>query len=78
MNSVLIQEIDKTYRHVYFVGKVFIGAEARYHKIEKLSLVIALVSKLRPYFQGQKMFVKSNYHVHQVLKKPDLKRRMVS
>lgn len=53
MSSVLIQEIDKAEKPVYFVNKVFRGAEARYQKIEKLALSVVIVErKLRPYFQG--------------------------
>lgn len=64
---------------MYFISKVFIGAKARYQKIEKLVLAFVVVArKLRPYFQGHKILVNTNYHVHQVLKNPYLAGRMVS
>lgn len=64
---------------MYFVSEVFKGVEARYQKIEKLVLdVIVAVRKLRQYFQGHKILVKTNYPIFQVLKKPDLAGRMVS
>lgn len=64
---------------MYFVRKVFRGAAAYYQNIEKLMLaIIIVVRKLRPYFQDQKVLVKTNYHVRKFLKKTDLVGRMVS
>lgn len=40
--------------------------------------VVLAARKLRPYFQGRKILVKTNYHVQQVLKKPNLAEIMVS
>lgn len=79
MSSVFFQEINKIDMHVYFLVKVFKGAEARYQKIEKMALaIIVAVRKLRPYFQGYKIFVNTNYHILQLLKKSYLEGRMVS
>lgn len=79
MISVLVQEIDKAERHMYFVIKVFKGAEMRYQKIEKLGLAIVItVRKLKPYFQGHNILVTTNYPIHQVFKKPDLAGRLIS
>jgi len=64
---------------MYFVSKVFKGAELRYQKIERLALEIITTSrKLRHYFQSHKIIVKMNYPVKQVLSKLDLAGRMVS
>lgn len=64
---------------MYFIRNVFRGAKARYQKIEKLKLVVVVAKrKLRTYFQGHKIFVKTSYHIRQVLKKPNLVRRMIS
>lgn len=60
MSSVLIKDIGRAKRPMYFVIKVFRGAEARYPKIEKLVLVVIVGErKLRPYFHGHKTFVKT-------------------
>jgi len=79
MSSVLTEDSEEGERPVYFVSKVFKGAELRYQKIERLALaIITTARKLRPYFQSHKIMVKTNYPVKQVLSKPDLARRMVS
>lgn len=63
---------------MYFIRKLFRGAEACYQKIEKFVLVVVAVRKLISYFQSHKILVKTNYLIRQVLKKLDLERRMVS
>jgi len=79
MSSVLTEDSEEGERSVYFVSKVFKGAELRYQKIELLALaIITTARKLRPYFQSHKIIVKTNYPVKQVLSKSDLARRMVS
>jgi len=40
--------------------------------------IVTTTRKLQPYFQGQKIIVKSIYAIKQVLKKPDLAGRMVA
>jgi hypothetical protein len=48
-------------------------------KIEKLSLaIICTARRLRQYFQSHQIIVKTDYPIKQVLKKPDLARRMVA
>lgn len=79
ISLVLIQETDKAERHVHFVSKVFKGAESQYYNIERVSLaVMIIVRKLRPYFQGHRVMVKTNYDIRQVLKNPYLTGRMIS
>lgn len=74
MCSVFFQEIDKAEKPVYFVRKFCKGTYESYYKIEKLALVVVIaVRKLQPY-----LLVKTNYMIHQVLKKTNLMRRMVS
>jgi len=68
MSSVLTEDLEEGERPVYFVSKVFKGAELRYQKIERLALaIITTAIKLRPYFQSHKIIVKMNYPVKQVL-----------
>jgi len=75
----LTEDSEEGERPVYFVSKVFKGAELRYQKIEHLALtIITTARKLRPYFQSHKIIVRTNYPVKQVLSKPDLEGRMVS
>lgn len=58
MRSDLVQEIEKEKKPVYFILKVFRGLEVRYWKIKKLALVVIVTTrKLKPYFQGHKIFV---------------------
>lgn len=64
MSSIIVQKTNNAEKPVYFVSKVFRCVEARYQKIEKLVLVIIVMArKLRPYSQGHKIFVKTNYHI---------------
>jgi len=79
MSSVLTEDLEEGERPLYFVSKVFKGAQLRYQKIERLALaIITTARKLRPYFQSHKIIVNTNYPVKQVLSKPNLARRMVS
>ncbi|WJX68109.1 hypothetical protein P8452_52511 [Trifolium repens] len=79
LSSALVQEIEGEERPVYFVSKIFKGAETRYQKIEKLSLaIICTARRLRQYFQSHQIIVKTDYPIKQVLKKPDLAGRMVA
>lgn len=79
MSLVLVKDTYMEERLVYFVSKVFRGLETHYLKIEHLTLVIIVAArKLRLYFQDHKIFVKTNFLVRQVLKKPNLKGRMIS
>ena len=61
LSSALVQEIKGEEKPIYFVSRTFKGAEAKYQKIEKLSLaVIATARKLRQYFQSHKIVVKTD------------------
>ncbi|GAU46453.1 hypothetical protein TSUD_402200 [Trifolium subterraneum] len=78
MSSALVQDIKGEERPVYFVSRIFKGAEIRYQKIEKLSLaVVTTARRLRHYFQSHKIVVKTDHPIKHVLKKPDLAGRMV-
>ncbi|GAU35844.1 hypothetical protein TSUD_63330 [Trifolium subterraneum] len=79
MSSALVQDIKGEERPVYFVSRIFKGAEIRYQKIEKLSLaVVTTARRLRHYFQSHKIVVKTDHSIKHVLKKPDLAGRMVA
>jgi hypothetical protein len=69
LSSTLVQEIKAGEKPIYFVSRTFKGAEAKYQKIEKLSLAVILTArKLRQYFQSHKVVVKTNYPIKNVLK----------
>ncbi|XP_057432183.1 uncharacterized protein LOC130724932 [Lotus japonicus] len=79
VSSVLLQEIKDDLRIIYFVSHALQGAEVRYQKIEKAALALIIFArKLRPYFQGFPVVVKTDLPLRQVLQKPDLAGRMVS
>ncbi|GAU32075.1 hypothetical protein TSUD_53430 [Trifolium subterraneum] len=79
MSSALVQDIKGEERPVYFVSRIFRGAEIRYQKIEKLSLaVVTTARRLRHYFQSHKIVVKTDHPIKHVLKKPNLAGRMVA
>ncbi|MCI74892.1 gag-pol polyprotein, partial [Trifolium medium] len=51
MSSALVQELEDEEKPVYFVSRVFQGAEVRYQKIEKLALAVVVTSRRpRQYF----------------------------
>ncbi|MCI32436.1 gag-pol polyprotein, partial [Trifolium medium] len=53
--------------------------EARYQRIERLSLALVVTArKLRQYFQSHKVVVKTDFPIKNVLRKPDLAGRMVA
>jgi len=77
--TILVEDSEAGEKPISFVSRVLKGAELRYQKIERLALaVVTTTRKLRPYFQGHKIVVKSNYPIKQVLGKPDLAGRMVA
>lgn len=52
--SLLVKGFESEEKPIYFISKVFRGAELRYQKIESLSLaVVTMARKLRPYCQSQ-------------------------
>ncbi|XP_026396131.1 uncharacterized protein LOC113290764 [Papaver somniferum] len=57
---------------VYFVSKSLTGAETRYKKIEKIALALLHASRrLKPYFQGRKIIVYSEYPLKRILERVD-------
>jgi hypothetical protein len=79
LSSAVVQETKGEEKPIYFVSRTFKGAEAKYQKIEKLSLAVVITArKLRQYFQSHKIVVKTDYPIKKVLRKPDLAGRMVA
>ncbi|RDX84094.1 hypothetical protein CR513_34903, partial [Mucuna pruriens] len=78
-SAAIVQEREGKQHPIYFISKVLQDAEKRYQKIEKTTLTLIIASRrLRPYFQGYPMVVQTDLPIKQVLRKPDLARRMVT
>ncbi|XP_025679162.1 uncharacterized protein [Arachis hypogaea] len=76
--AVLVREEWKVQQPIYFVSKAQ-GAELRYNKLEKLALALLTSSRrLRQYFQGHQVVVRTDQGIRQVLQKPDLAGRMMT
>ncbi|XP_016192281.1 uncharacterized protein LOC107633159 [Arachis ipaensis] len=79
MAAVLVREEGKIQQPVYFVSRALQGAELRYSKLEKLALALLTSSRrLRQYFQGHQVVVRTDQGIRQVLQKPDLAGRMMT
>lgn len=64
VSVVLVREELNAQSHVYYVNKRFLDAETRYSSIEKLVYsLIVVAKKLRPYFQAQKIKVRTTFHL---------------
>ncbi|XP_020963591.1 uncharacterized protein LOC107646053 [Arachis ipaensis] len=79
MTAVLVREEGKVQQPIYFVSKALQGAELRYSKLEKLALALLTSSRrLRQYFQGHQVVVRTDQGIRQILQKPDLAGRMMT
>nr|XP_025625182.1 uncharacterized protein LOC112717332 [Arachis hypogaea] len=77
--AVLVREEGRAQQPVYFVSRALQGAELRYNKLEKLVLALLTSSqRLKQYFQGHQVVVRTDQGIRQVLQKPDLARRMIT
>lgn len=79
ISYVLVQDSDEGERPIYFVSKVLKGEEIYYQNIKRLALeVVVTTRKLRQYFQGHTIIVKTNYPIKRILNKSDLAGRMMA
>ncbi|XP_016206883.1 uncharacterized protein LOC107647312 [Arachis ipaensis] len=79
LSAVLVREEGKVQQPIYFVNRALQGAELRYSKLEKLALALLTSSRrLRQYFQGHQVVVRTDQGIRQVLQKPDLAGRMMT
>ncbi|XP_061348347.1 uncharacterized protein LOC133293760 [Gastrolobium bilobum] len=79
ISAVLIKETDKDQEPIYFTSRALQGAEVRYQKLEKVAFALLITTRrLRPYFQGHQIIVRTNQPIRQVLHKPDLTGRMTN
>ncbi|CAA0820095.1 Unknown protein, partial [Striga hermonthica] len=78
VSSVLLREEGTAQFPIYYVSKVMQGAERRYSEIEKGALaVVVTVRKLRPYFLGHKVKVRTNMPLGETLGRPSVSGRLV-
>ncbi|XP_052114155.1 uncharacterized protein LOC127745461 [Arachis duranensis] len=78
ISSVLLTDTEKGQQPIYFVSKSLQGAELRYPKLEKLALALVFSSRrLRPYFQGHTIIVRTEQPLRQILSKPELAGRLI-
>nr|XP_025631518.1 uncharacterized protein LOC112726369 [Arachis hypogaea] len=77
--AVLVREEGRAQQPVYFMSRALQGAELRYIKLEKLALALLTSSRrLKQYFQGHQVVVRTDQGIQQVLQKPDLAGRMMT
>ncbi|XP_074347670.1 uncharacterized protein LOC141686541 [Apium graveolens] len=78
LSAVLVREEDGIQLPVYYVSKRLADAETRYTSLEKLAYALILAfRKLRPYFQAQRIEVRTSYPLRQVMHKPESSGRML-
>ncbi|XP_061373826.1 uncharacterized protein LOC133316127 [Gastrolobium bilobum] len=79
VSSVLVQENEEGQQPIYFVSRLLQGAELRYQKLEKVAFSLLISARrLRAYFQGHRIVVRSDLPIRQILHKPDLAGRMMA
>ncbi|XP_072071426.1 uncharacterized protein [Arachis hypogaea] len=79
MAAVLVREEDKTQRPIYFISKGLQGAELKYTKLENLAYALLTSSRrLKQYFQGHVIILRTNQAIRQALQKPNLAGRMMA
>nr|KYP65235.1 Retrovirus-related Pol polyprotein from transposon 297 family [Cajanus cajan] len=79
ISVVIVQEHQKVQTLIYFISRVLQDAEKRYQTIEKLALALVTTARrLRPYFQSHQVILKTDYPIKQILRKPELVRRMIA
>ncbi|KAJ0521768.1 putative ribonuclease H [Helianthus annuus] len=78
VSAVFVKDHEGTQYPVYYVSKSLLDAESRYSHLEKLILALIMAStKLRHYFETHVIVVKTNFPIKNVLRKPEMSRRMV-
>ncbi|XP_061345883.1 uncharacterized protein LOC133291613 [Gastrolobium bilobum] len=79
ISVVLIKETSKGHEPIHFVSRALQGPELRCQKLEKVAFALLITARrLRPYFQGHQIIVRTNQPIRQVLHKPDLPGRMTN
>ncbi|XP_050229096.1 uncharacterized protein LOC126678235 [Mercurialis annua] len=77
--SVLVREEEEEQRPIYYISRTLKGAELNYPTIDKLALaVVVTTKKLKPYFQGHTVIVRTNQPLKKALHRPETSGRLVS
>lgn len=78
VSLVLAREETKIHQPIYYMSKMFQGAERRCLEIEKLALPLVISTrKLRLYFQSHEIIMLTNQPLRQILSKPEVLGRIV-
>ncbi|XP_073152757.1 uncharacterized protein [Henckelia pumila] len=79
VSAVLVSEVGREHKPVYYISRTLHGAELRYTKIEKLALALVTAArKLRSYFQSHPIIVLTNHPLKQIISSPKASGRMVN
>ncbi|XP_050207912.1 uncharacterized protein LOC126657290 [Mercurialis annua] len=74
-----LQVIREEQQPIYYVSRTLKGAELNYPTIDKLALaVVVTTKKLKPYFQGHTVVVRTNQPLRKALHRPETSGRLVS
>ncbi|XP_050207633.1 uncharacterized protein LOC126657052 [Mercurialis annua] len=77
--SVLVREEEEEQLPIYYSSRTLKGAELNYPTIDKLALMVVVAAKkLRPYFQGHTVIIRTNQPLRKALQRPETSGRMVS
>lgn len=77
ISATLIQEKTQ-FKLIYYVSRSLKEAEVRYQRLEKVALSLLYAARrLRPYFQGHQVIVRTDYPIAKILRKSDLVGRMI-
>ncbi|XP_028057794.1 uncharacterized protein LOC114261695 [Camellia sinensis] len=76
VSAVLIREVNKEQRPVYYVSKTLLDAETQYPPLEKLAYALLIASrKLQHYFQGHTINVLTKFSIRSVFSRADFSGR---
>ncbi|GAA0157828.1 hypothetical protein LIER_15009 [Lithospermum erythrorhizon] len=79
VSSVLIREVDRVQRPIYYVSHVLKDVEERYPVIDKANFALVVSArKLKAYFESHPVQVVTNQPLKRVLTSPALSRRLTS
>ena len=78
VSSVLIKEVGKLQKLVYYISKALRGVEGRYSLMEKLAFSLVTVArKLMPYFQAYVINILTNYSLKKTINKLEVAGRLI-
>ncbi|XP_021996213.1 uncharacterized protein LOC110893410 [Helianthus annuus] len=77
VGSVLLVKREGVQTPIYYVSRMLTDPETRYSIMEKLVLALVHASRrLRRYFTGHVITVLTNFHIGNILQKPEISRRL--